>query len=64
MCGKEGHGCYMEGEIILIPFVDLTYPPFPPFTMTELFAAIQDHIVQQRYRDAEKEEDQDGPGTA
>lgn len=56
MCGKEGHGCEHEDSVILIPFKDLTYPPFPPYTMSQLYAAIQDHIEQQSYCDEEKED--------
>jgi hypothetical protein len=56
MCGKEECACEHEDSVILIPFVDLTYPPFPPYTMSQLYAAIRDHIEQQRYRDEEKED--------
>ncbi len=53
MCGNDDCPCDMEGSVILIPFKDLTYPPFPPYTARQLLDAIEQHIVNMK----EEEED-------
>ncbi len=48
MCGQDDCRCDGEGSVILVPFKDLTYPPFPPYTARQLLDAIEQHIVNMK----------------